>query len=682
MTDINYIIKTSLFGLVRSADLTLFLNKFRNIEHYSVSVCSAMARIQVGQIFQSFSEFASEKELYEETVKANFVVSKSKVDKNNAALKYIEVLYDCKFRGRHDKSGNSRVTKTYKQQCPSYISVRQKSRNNVRVLEIANMVEEHNHPLNEELFRHMPKQRIKLIKENEKDLEKYFSTKSNYAAIQNKINIESEGQIVTRRDLYNAKVKFDQMKYGHENELVQLVQQMANIPETVTRVVADDNGSVDFIYFQDQRMKSNFKHSPEIIFFDGTYNTNDRRMPLIVILTQDGSGCSQVVAFIIVKSENGLTLKNLFDVFKEENPCFDKIKVILSDKSFACSLAFRQAFPQASHQLCIFHVIQIFEREVTTKKRNIDIEQKNRIHGILRAMVYADSEARYMYLYTKFKQMNCPEMHQYFDDNWHNIRQRWVGCYVKHFLHFGNRTNNRLESFNHQIKSIVSKYSPLTRFFDDLMICTNAFHIERDHEAADDLLRQPLVTEDGPCSMKQWSKILTNHAFRKIQYQARIQNTVIFSDFSSDGAECMEDGSLIETRSNSCSCSFFSAGLLPCKHMFAFWIRNKECTFQPDICDGRWFNQNNKFLSEYTYATNDNVASTSQVVVQTVSGNDNQRKLNRVEKYKKAEQELKRICEIMSEKRQPQFQKYLDGLKQFRQLLEEGELPGRKNLTT
>lgn len=143
--------------------------------------------------------------------------------------------------------------------------------------------------------------------------------------------------------------------------------------------------------------------------------------------------------------------------------------------------------------LSITFVLQIFQREITTKKRDITAEQRTQIQDILRAMVYAQSETKYVHLYEKLKGLICRKVNEYFDANWHSIRDQWVAYYCNQFRNYEERTNNRLESFNQKIKAVVSKYSGIAQFFEDLWTCTASYNVERDHQLADEILRKPLT---------------------------------------------------------------------------------------------------------------------------------------------------------------------------------------------
>lgn len=92
-------------------------------------------------------------------------------------------------------------------------------------------------------------------------------------------------------------------------------------------------------------------------------------------------------------------------------------------------------------------------------------------------MVYAQNQREYDNSYRALEHINSPELMSYFNNNWNNITEQWVGFKVNRHLNFENRTNNRLESRNQKIKSVVAKYSRLKRFFDDLLTCIASYNI-------------------------------------------------------------------------------------------------------------------------------------------------------------------------------------------------------------
>ena len=53
----------------------------------------------------------------------------------------------------------------------------------------------------------------------------------------------------------------------------------------------------------------------------------------------------------------------------------------------------------------------------------------------------------------------------HFDGNWHSIREQWVDGLKNSQCKYLNRTNNRVESINAKLKSVITRYSGMMQFF-------------------------------------------------------------------------------------------------------------------------------------------------------------------------------------------------------------------------
>lgn len=129
--------------------------------------------------------------------------------------------------------------------------------------------------------------------------------------------------------------------------------------------------------------------------------------------------------------------------------------------------------------ICIFHTIQSFSREVTCSKRNLTIEKREEALKIMKQMVYSDCSKTYNILYEKLKDLDSPELMQYFNDNWHDKIEQWTLYGQSASAPFLNRTNNRIERFNRELHDTVKKYSNIADAFHNLMIACNAHRSER-----------------------------------------------------------------------------------------------------------------------------------------------------------------------------------------------------------
>lgn len=162
-------------------------------------------------------------------------------------------------------------------------------------------------------------------------------------------------------------------------------------------------------------MANMFKSYPEVVIFDATYKLNNRRMPVFLMMCIDGNGISEVICVWIIRSESRIAAETMLDAFTEFNPSYGNIKVFIADKDFADRVMFKEKFPEVLIQVCIFHALNTFEREVTCKKRNITDDQKEAALSILRCMVYSESFVEYSDLHQKLINLNLPAVTEYFE---------------------------------------------------------------------------------------------------------------------------------------------------------------------------------------------------------------------------------------------------------------------------
>ena len=154
---------------------------------------------------------------------------------------------------------------------------------------------------------------------------------------------------------------------------------------------------------------------------------------------------------------------------------------------------------------------------------------------ILNKMVYARNEDEYSKLYDEL--MNAPQkVVAYFNSNWHSIRHEWVDGASCNFM---NRTNNRVESINQKLKSLITRYSGITQFFQDLMKCLNTLRVERDHRALEITTKRRVSAHDLNTPLGQYMSLLTPYCFSYINYQLeRVSNVQIVQQLD-DGKSCI-----------------------------------------------------------------------------------------------------------------------------------------------
>ena len=108
---------------------------------------------------------------------------------------------------------------------------------------------------------------------------------------------------------------------------------------STVNIFMDDKRTFTGLFFQDALMKLNFGYFPqfpEVLMVDTTYKLNEFRMPLYVIMVIDGNGQSEIVAIFLTSSETKQAITDMVHAhaFKQANPKWSKIGVVITDKDF------------------------------------------------------------------------------------------------------------------------------------------------------------------------------------------------------------------------------------------------------------------------------------------------------------------------------------------------------------
>ena len=88
-------------------------------------------------------------------------------------------------------------------------------------------------------------------------------------------------------------------------------------------------------------------------------------------------------------------ISKVVEVFQSHNPAWPHTKVVLSDKNFNKRKVFSKYFPHADLKICLFHVLRVIRREVTTEKMGISVLPKKTCLKIFTGLVYAYSDTQY-----------------------------------------------------------------------------------------------------------------------------------------------------------------------------------------------------------------------------------------------------------------------------------------------
>lgn len=129
----------------------------------------------------------------------------------------------------------------------------------------------------------------------------------------------------------------------------------------------------------------------------------------------------------------------------------------MGDKDLTQRDVLARMFPSANLLICLFHTFRTFRQETSTEKMGITLWATELV---LERFAYCPSEEKYQEIYSRFCDSAPTVVLEYFNTNWHPIGQQWT-------VGMKNSTNNRLESLNAKLKSIISRYSSLEDFIEE-----------------------------------------------------------------------------------------------------------------------------------------------------------------------------------------------------------------------
>lgn len=349
-----------------------------------------------GAKFDSFVEFDRAFRDFQVTTNTLFVTKARKtvnivnsrlsadLTKLDAKLKFANITYACKHGGAVRKTGSGirPQQRTMKKDCTAKIIV--SARRASQQLEVTAVNLEHNHEVSPETYKAYSECR-QLNEEEVNFVRPLIELNVRPSLIVEKLRQET-GKAVIAKDIHNLKCA----RRG-QDEATQLMEELnyckAKYGAKVLPIT-DENKELQILFFQTPHLQQAFKCFPEVLLLDATYCTNKLRMPLFVMVVQDGSGLSHVVAYAFVASEQQHVVTSLLEIFVQENSAATNTKVVVIDKDFTEVNAVKAAFPGSpAVQLCEFHVKKAFQTAAAQLGKSPD--ERKRLLGSFSEMLHA-----------------------------------------------------------------------------------------------------------------------------------------------------------------------------------------------------------------------------------------------------------------------------------------------------
>lgn len=544
-------------------------------DHYGYVSLTPPA-MELGAKFSSLEQLSAALKVYEETTFTQFWRSSSRTISGarkkglkrpiKEELVYSEIIFSCANGGRKytSKSTGARPNqRTFKIGCTARIKVVASADGDY--LEVKLLDNAHNHPISEACFRQLPKQR-RLAADDLLEAKKLLPFDSNEEAIQN--FIVSTGKVVLLRDLRNMGISAaSPMEQGHALlaeagkrqvsrgcALDELVLQVQAANGALDVLATEDNALVG-IFYQDRFMRQAFRNYPEVVFVDAVYKTRGKG-PLVILAVEDSNGETEVVGFALCATPDDATVRIVLErfVLHVGAEAIDRTLTVMTDREMVEQGHLRDMFPNAAEVICMFQVVRAFRREMAAEKLAVGRDEKASVVEVLRSMCRAEDDDAYHEHYLRLEEVASPGVLEHFVSHWHEIRSQWVQG-LQETPTLGNRTNNRLDSINQKVASIVSKHEALDQLFQALIGFATRLRTERDQRAMQTILKiasPPHMTEDE----RRYIAYLTPYAFKRVSQQMQAAQSMEEADEAYVSTSC------------SCNCWDATSYMLPCRHIF------------------------------------------------------------------------------------------------------------------
>ncbi|ETM33118.1 hypothetical protein L914_19606, partial [Phytophthora nicotianae] len=191
----------------------------------------------------------------------------------------------------------------------------------------------------------------------------------------------------------------------------------------------DGTSVIDVVCIQSARQKRLFRAFPEVILVDTTHCTNRNLYKWLLIFGKLMLLTGTIVHHSILERETETNLLLSIGQFKKENPSWNNVRVIVSDKDFNEKEVLAEAFPNARQLLCQFHVIARLRLKVG-ELADITIEKKQAVKASCHLMMKSRNAMEYKnHKDTMLRLLggnSSDPFYKYSQANWELCKDEWV----------------------------------------------------------------------------------------------------------------------------------------------------------------------------------------------------------------------------------------------------------------
>lgn len=203
-----------------------------------------------------------------------------------------------------------------------------------------------------------------------------------------------------------------------------------------------------------------------ICIVDATFNTNDKRMPIIVAVGMLSNGKTFPVAFSYCPTEDHESYAFFWESLKIYWPAGTAPPaVVMSDQAGAILSSLQEQFPGVIHQICEWHAVEAMCAKFRQFHTNAEIQSsmdadgqviaglKDLAYQYIRSTTQEDLEFNRQALVDKLKR----EGKDYIEGIWRHKEDRVVRYYTSLNFNLGCYSSQRVESYHVVLKQMMNR---------------------------------------------------------------------------------------------------------------------------------------------------------------------------------------------------------------------------------
>lgn len=214
-----------------------------------------------------------------------------------------------------------------------------------------------------------------------------------------------------------------------------------------------------------------------VITIDGTFNTNELRLPLLVVVGVLSTNETFPVAFSYCPSESAASIGFVWDSLKEE--CFIPTstalpRVIIGDWAAGLISSIPKAFPEARFQGCDWHAVGAMLKFYRGKSQDYTSEEIDgsgekplnnqskvdlRVPGLhhfswvyIKSMSLEELETNRSHLISLLR----PKDKHYINEHWRKREEQVIHYYTRTYANLGSTSSQRGESYHPVVRKITN----------------------------------------------------------------------------------------------------------------------------------------------------------------------------------------------------------------------------------